>query len=56
MADKEGYINILALESVRKTSFNSERVRGLNDVLKVICLFAIVYGLPMTALPWLAVQ
>lgn len=32
--DKEGFINLLALEGVRKTPFNSNRVRGLNDVLK----------------------
>ena len=32
--DKNGYINFLSLEGVRKTSFNTERIRGLNDVLK----------------------
>lgn len=32
--DAEGRINFLALEGVRKTPFNSNRVRGLNDVLK----------------------
>ena len=32
--DEEGYINLLVLEGVRKTPFNSNRVRGLNDILK----------------------
>lgn len=32
--DGNGDINILGLEGVHKTSFNSERVRGLNDLLE----------------------
>jgi len=34
LQDINGYINFFAFEGVRKTSFSSERVRGLNDVLK----------------------
>lgn len=34
LSDENGHINLLGLEGVHKTSFNSERVRGLNDLLK----------------------
>jgi ABC-type sugar transport system substrate-binding protein len=34
LADNNGAINLLAFEGVRKTSFSSERVRGLQDALK----------------------
>ena len=32
--DQRGQINFLAFEGVRRTSFSSERVRGLNDILE----------------------
>lgn len=34
LRDSEGNLNFLAFEGVRRTSFSSERLRGLNDILK----------------------
>lgn len=34
LTDKNGWLNLLAFEGVRKTSFSSDRVRGLRDALK----------------------
>ncbi len=44
--DKNGFINFLAFEGVRKTSFSSERVRGLNDILKKYPKVRILQSIP----------
>ncbi|WP_024955784.1 ABC transporter substrate-binding protein [Sulfurospirillum arcachonense] len=44
--DKDGYINLIAFEGERKTSFSSERVRGLNDAVKEYSKVRILQSIP----------
>ena len=44
--DQSGLINFLAFEGVRRTSFSSERVRGLNDVLKKYPSIRVLQSVP----------
>ena len=44
--DKNGHINFFAFEGVRKTSFSSERTRGLNDILKKYPEVKILQSIP----------
>lgn len=44
--DKDGMINILAFEGVRKTAFSSERVRGLNTLVAQYPTVRILQSIP----------
>lgn len=46
LRDKDGWLNFLAFEGVRKTSFSSERVRGLRAALKEYPQTRVIQSVP----------